>query len=161
MFAFKRWMAKILQDKLLYWFTPCFKKLSTFYALNNWVKREPIIVILDKQNPEEIRNTRLWICPQHLRNVTALPCKMQTSFSSSKLYRFHKKDGLENSRWLYAVRQKLNFRQAASRELRWHVDWSSERQHSVVDDAYAVLAFNTCLNYNVGQCQTWWPPRRI
>jgi len=51
-------------------------------------KNELILVIFSTQNPEEVWNNWLWIWPPHLKNVTALPCEMQNSFTWLKWHCF-------------------------------------------------------------------------
>ena len=53
------------------------KKWLHYCILNNSVQNELILTILVCRIPD-IWHKKLQICPPHLKNVTALPCEMQT-----------------------------------------------------------------------------------
>ena len=94
------WRALLYNKYYAYTWTDMVYTVSHFW--NNWVKGEPILMIIGKlaQNPEQIWHVRLWNCPRYW--------KMSTHYLVNA-YLFHlieimqfpsKMDGFENSRWL-------------------------------------------------------------
>jgi len=99
------------------------------------VKNWAILIILGKQNPEEIKH-KWCFCTPNLNNVSALACEMQNSSNWSKSYRFLVEI---RSLWkhLGVLSHKiLNFRRTVSQVTIACNDTSSLIWHSYVTTSY-------------------------